>query len=246
MPMPASQKGVKHLQEILRQAANQEEDGEKKAEDEKANTLKEDTLGTKPGDSLVEKVAEEEGTEKDAGIVPLKGRTVEEALQASATALKERDRAKAKTAAMKRPGAALKGPKKRPGAAASSLDPAGGSESGLVPEQPKPKADEDIPQETEPVQQKPGQGRGGGTDEEKEAHELPKKRPGSNLPKKKEAKKKKKPSHPKKKSMASTEERQKLLDKIPQEVLETYAGGCSTCRHRPYCCASCWRKRGYK
>ena len=39
--------------------------------------------------------------------------------------------------------------------------------------------------------------------------------------------------------------RDALLRTIPQNVLDRFKGGCSTCRNRPYCTVSCWRKRGF-
>ena len=44
---------------------------------------------------------------------------------------------------------------------------------------------------------------------------------------------------------ASAEERSNLLREIPLAVRKQYANGCATCRYRPGCCVSCWRKRGY-
>ena len=37
-----------------------------------------------------------------------------------------------------------------------------------------------------------------------------------------------------------------LLKRIPAELLERYAGGCSRCYHRKFCTVSCWGRRGYK
>ena len=42
---------------------------------------------------------------------------------------------------------------------------------------------------------------------------------------------------------ASAEERTNLLREIPLAVRKQYANGCGTCRYRPGCCVSCWRKR---
>ena len=39
--------------------------------------------------------------------------------------------------------------------------------------------------------------------------------------------------------------RDALLRTIPQNVLDRFKGGCSTCRNRPYCTVSCWLKRGF-
>ena len=39
--------------------------------------------------------------------------------------------------------------------------------------------------------------------------------------------------------------RDALLRTIPQNVLDRFKEGCSTCRNRPYCTVSCWLKRGF-
>ena len=58
-------------------------------------------------------------------------------------------------------------------------------------------------------------------------------------------------SKPKKKVAAassrgsSSDVRERLLAKIPKNVLQKYRNGCKSCRDRPFCCVSCWLKRGY-
>ena len=47
------------------------------------------------------------------------------------------------------------------------------------------------------------------------------------------------------KTRASADERNSLLRGIPSAVRKQYADGCATCRWRPGCCVSCWKKRGY-
>ena len=47
------------------------------------------------------------------------------------------------------------------------------------------------------------------------------------------------------KTRASADERNNLLREIPPAVRKQYANGCATCRWRPGCCVSCWKKRGY-
>ena len=47
------------------------------------------------------------------------------------------------------------------------------------------------------------------------------------------------------KTRASADERNRLLREIPAAVRKQYANGCGTCRWRPGCCVSCWKKRGY-
>ena len=44
---------------------------------------------------------------------------------------------------------------------------------------------------------------------------------------------------------ASKDLRDRLLASIPSELKRAYKNGCSSCRHRPYCCNSCWIKRGF-
>ena len=44
---------------------------------------------------------------------------------------------------------------------------------------------------------------------------------------------------------AAAETREELLARVPQEMKDRFAKGCSTCRWRPLCCVSCWRKRGF-
>jgi len=39
--------------------------------------------------------------------------------------------------------------------------------------------------------------------------------------------------------------RELLFKKIPQELQDKYRAGCATCRGRPFCTVSCWKKRGY-
>ena len=46
---------------------------------------------------------------------------------------------------------------------------------------------------------------------------------------------------------ASKEERRKLLlAQVPSKLKARYKDGCATCRYRPGCCDSCWRKRGFE
>ena len=40
-------------------------------------------------------------------------------------------------------------------------------------------------------------------------------------------------------------DRARLLASIPQALKQRYRNCCATCRFRPYCCNSCWRKRGF-
>ena len=40
--------------------------------------------------------------------------------------------------------------------------------------------------------------------------------------------------------------RRALLELIPTELLQRYAGGCSRCYHRKFCTVSCWGRRGYR
>ncbi len=32
---------------------------------------------------------------------------------------------------------------------------------------------------------------------------------------------------------------------VPGALLQKHREGCVSCRHRPFCCNSCWKKRGY-
>ena len=39
--------------------------------------------------------------------------------------------------------------------------------------------------------------------------------------------------------------RKRLLATVPRALREKFAKGCSSCRYRPYCCNSCWHKKGF-
>ena len=40
--------------------------------------------------------------------------------------------------------------------------------------------------------------------------------------------------------------RKRLLASVPSALKKSFAQGCSTCRYRPFCCNSCWFKRGFR
>ena len=39
--------------------------------------------------------------------------------------------------------------------------------------------------------------------------------------------------------------RDRLLASVPEKLKREHKNGCSSCRYRPYCCNSCWIKRGF-
>ena len=45
--------------------------------------------------------------------------------------------------------------------------------------------------------------------------------------------------------VSKDETRKLLLAQIPSKLKSRYKDGCATCRYRPGCCKSCWRKRGF-
>lgn len=46
--------------------------------------------------------------------------------------------------------------------------------------------------------------------------------------------------------LSKEEQRKLLLAQIPSKLKARYKDGCATCRFRPGCCNSCWRKRGFQ
>ena len=74
----------------------------------------------------------------------------------------------------------------------------------------------------------------------------PKKKPAAALAKPK-GQPKKKPQVGLKRKAAPVEDdyRKRLMASIPKTLKDQYKRGCGTCRNRPWCCNSCWHKRGF-